>query len=148
MDNRTYRYFRGEPLYKFGHGLSYTTFTYSKLKAPKKVKSGQLLRVSARVQNTGTMAGDEVAQLYVSNLDAEVPVPIRSLKGFKRIHLKPGEVRTVTFEVAADAFTVIDKNNKRTVDPGQYMITVGGRQPAKVTIDEEAGILKKLVKLI
>jgi beta-glucosidase len=148
MDNRTYRYFRGEPLYKFGHGLSYTTFAYSKLKVPGKVKSGQSLKVSVRIENTGTMSGDEVAQLYVSNLDADVPVPIRSLRGFRRIHLKPGESRTVTFEVASDAFTVMDKNNKRTPDPGQYMITVGGRQPSKVTIDEEAGILKKLVRMI
>ena len=94
------------------------------------------------------MAGDEVAQLYVSNLEADVPVPVRSLRGFKRIHLKPGESKTVIFEVASDAFTVIDKNNKRTADPGQYIITVGGRQPEKVTADKETGVLKKTVELI
>lgn len=148
MDNRTYRYFRGEPLYPFGYGLSYTSFKYSKLKVAKTVKSGENLRVSVKIQNTGGMAGDEVAQLYVSNLEADVPVPLRSLRGFKRIHLKPGESRTVSFEVAADAFTVIDLNNKRVADPGQFLITVGGRQPAKVTSDKEEGILKKMVKMI
>jgi len=148
MDNRTYRYFRGEPLYPFGYGLSYTGFEYSKFKAPKKLRSGETLKVSVKIRNTGTMAGDEVAQLYVSNLEADVPVPVRSLRGFKRIHLKPGESKTVIFEVAADAFTVIDKNNKRTADPGQYIITVGGRQPEKVTSDKETGVLKKTVELI
>lgn len=147
MDNRTYRYFKGEPLYPFGYGLSYTTFKYSKLKVAKKINATEPLTVTVKVQNSGKMAGDEVAQLYVSNLSASVTVPIRSLRGFKRIHLNPGESKTVTFEVAPDAFTVIDNNNKRVIDPGQFLICVGGRQPSKQSTEGEPGILKKITVL-
>lgn len=147
MDNRTYRYFRGEALYPFGYGLSYTTFSYSKLKVAKKVKAGEPLKVSVTVKNTGSVAGEEVAQLYLSNLDADVPVPIRSLRGFDRIHLNPGETKTVSFEVAPDAFTVIDKNFKKVYDPGSFLIAVGGSQPVKAGTESETGILKKVVTL-
>jgi len=148
MENRTYRYFKGEPLYPFGYGLSYTTFKYSKLKVAKKVNSGNPLTVTVQVQNTGKMAGDEVAQLYVSNLKASVPVPIRALKGFKRIHLNPGETKTVTFEVVPDAFSVIDESFKRVIWPGDFMIQVGGHQPSKNASEAEAGILKKMVSVL
>jgi len=148
MDNRTYRYFKGEPLYPFGYGLSYTTFKYSKLKVAKKINATEPLTVTVKVQNTGEMAGDEVAQVYISNLSASVPVPIRSLRGFKRIHLNPGESKTVTFEVAPDAFTVIDDNNKRVIDPGQFLINVGGHQPSKQSTEAEAGILKKMISVL
>ena len=148
MENRTYRYFTGEPLYPFGYGLSYTTFKYSKLTVAKKINATDPLTVTVKIQNTGKMAGDEVAQLYVSNLSASVPVPIRSLRGFKRIHLNPGESKTVTFEVAPDAFTVIDENNKRVVDPGQFLINVGGHQPSKRSTEAETGILKKMISVM
>jgi beta-glucosidase len=146
MENRTYRYFKGEPLYPFGFGLSYTTYKYSKLKVAKKILSGDPLTVTVNIQNTGKMAGDDVAQLYISNLSASVPVPVRALKGFKRIHLEPGETKTVTFEVAPDAFSVINENFKRVIDPGQFLITIGGRQPSDR--ENEPGILKKIVTLI
>jgi beta-glucosidase len=86
--------------------------------------------VSVDVKNTGKSNGDEVAQLYLSNLSAKVPVPIRSLKGFKRINLNPGEVKTVHFTIPADAFSVIDEQNKKVILPGEYSISVGGQQPA------------------
>ncbi len=148
MDNRTYRYFKGEPLYPFGYGLSYTTFKYSKLKVAKKVNSGDPLTVKVTVQNTGKMAGDEVVQLYVSDLKATVPVPVRALKGFKRIHLNPGESKVVTFEVAPDAFSVIDESFKRVIRPGDFMIQIGGRQPSKKNTEAESGILKKIIAII
>jgi beta-glucosidase len=148
MENRTYRYFRGEPLYPFGYGLSYTTFKYSKIKVAKNVKSGEPLKVTVKVKNTGKMAGDEVAQLYISNLKAAVPVPIKALKGFKRIHLNPGESKVVTFEIAPEAFSIIDENFKRVIRPGDFMIQVGGRQPAGKTSEQETGILKKAVSVI
>lgn len=148
MENRTYRYFKGEPLYPFGYGLSYTTFKYSNLKVAKKVNSGDPLTVTVNVQNTGKMAGDEVAQLYISNLKATVPVPIRALKGFNRIHLNPGETKTVTFEVAPDAFSVIDETFKRVIRPGDFMIQVGGHQPSKNASEAESGILKKLISVL
>ncbi|MCX6332751.1 MAG: glycoside hydrolase family 3 C-terminal domain-containing protein [Bacteroidia bacterium] len=148
MENRTYRYFKGEPLYSFGYGLSYTTFSYSKMKVAKKINSGDTLTVRVKVQNMGKMAGDEVAQLYVSDNSASVPVPIRALKGFKRIHLNPGESKTLTFEVAPDAFSVIDGNFKRVINPGQFIIQVGGKQPLKNSADTESGILKKMITVI
>jgi beta-glucosidase len=96
----------------------------------------------------GKMAGDEVVQLYVSDLKATVPVPIRALKGFKRVHLNPGEVKVVTFEVAPDAFSVIDESFKRVIRPGDFMIQVGGHQPLKNASEAEAGILKKMVTVL
>lgn len=148
MENRTYRYFKGEALYPFGFGLSYTTFRYSKLKVAKKIKSGDEVTVTVTVKNTGKIAGDEVVQLYLSNLGSSVPVPIRALKGFKRINLLPGENKTVTFSVSPDAFSVIDEQNKRVVNPGIFELTVGGSQPKAVTGVKEPGILKKTVTLL
>ncbi|HEY7333875.1 MAG TPA: glycoside hydrolase family 3 N-terminal domain-containing protein [Bryobacteraceae bacterium] len=103
MDGRTYRYFKGDPLYGFGFGLSYSTFEYSSLKAARSPSSS---RVSARVKNSSSREGDEVAQLYVDG----------QLRGFKRIHLRPGETRTVEFTVAD-----LPKEKAR--------IAVGGGQP-------------------
>ncbi|MCX6302639.1 MAG: glycoside hydrolase family 3 C-terminal domain-containing protein [Bacteroidia bacterium] len=148
MENRTYRYFKGEALYPFGFGLSYTTFRYSKLKVAKKIKSGDEVTVTVTVKNTGKIAGDEVVQLYLSNLGSSVPVPIRALKGFKRINLLPGENKTVTFSVSPDAFSVIDEQNKRVVNPGIFELTVGGSQPKAVTGVKEPRILKKTVTLL
>jgi beta-glucosidase len=148
MENRTYRYFKGEPLYPFGFGLSYTTFKYSKLKVAKTIQSGDEVTVTVTVKNTGKIAGDEVVQLYISNLSSSVPVPIRALKGFKRINLLPGENKTVTFSVSPDAFSVIDEQNKRVVNPGIFELTVGGSQPKAVTGVKEPGILKKTMTLL
>jgi beta-glucosidase len=145
MDNRTYRYFRGEPLYEFGHGLSYTTFKYSKLKVTSKLGTEQPVSVSVNVKNTGKIAGDEVVQLYVSALVASVPVPIRSLKGFKRIHLAPGESKTVQFELQPDSFSIIDENFVRVVKPGKFLITAGGHQPKFNDLINEPGVLKKVM---
>src|SRR5258705_6562790 len=82
MQGRTYRYFKGEPLYPFGFGLSYSNFKYDNLQiSAAKVKAGDAVTITALVENAGPLAGDEVAQLYVSDLAASVPVPIRSLAG-------------------------------------------------------------------
>lgn len=148
MENRTYRYFRGEPLYPFGFGLSYTTFKYSSLKVNKKVNTGDTLTVSVKIKNTGKLSGDEVAQLYVSNLSASVPVPLRALKGFKRIHLNPGETKVVTFRVAPEAFSIIDENNKRVIKPGSFLINVGGHQPSKNISETPKGILMKQISIM
>lgn len=111
MENRTYRYFTGDPLCPFGYGLSYTTFKYSKFKVKKKYSGSDTIDVSVVVKNTGKTGGDEVVQVYLSNLSSPFPVPIRSLKAFKRIHLLPGEIMKVTFSIVPDSFLVIaDKN--------------------------------------
>jgi beta-glucosidase len=130
MQGRTYRYFKGEPLYPFGFGLSYTSFKYDNLKlSATKIATGADLRVTAEVQNTGTRAGDEVVQMYVSHSGASVPVPIRSLAGIDRVSLKPGERRNISFTLTPDQLSVIDNRGRRMVEPGEFEITVGGKQP-------------------
>ena len=129
MEGRTYRYFRGEPLYPFGYGLSYSKFEYSGLKMDRSVKAGADVRVSAVVQNTSTVAGDEVVQLYVTDKSSSVPVAIRSLAGMNRISLKPGETRKVSFTISPRQMSVIDNDGKRIIEPGDFEVSVGGKQP-------------------
>jgi beta-glucosidase len=99
MEGRTYRYFRQEPLYPFGFGLSYTTFAYSNIRFPAKVEMNDSITVTVDVSNTGDLDGDEVVQLYLTDEKASTPRPIRQLEGFKRIHLKKGEMKTVSFRL-------------------------------------------------
>ena len=129
MAGRTYRYFKGDPLYPFGFGLSYTQFAYSGLKFEKKIDAGQELKVTATVQNVGKSAGDEVVQLYIKDLTATVSVPIRSLGGAQRINLKPGEKRDVSFTLTPRQMSVILDDGRRVIEPGDFEISVGGKQP-------------------
>ena len=130
MQGRTYRYFKGDPLYPFGFGLSYSNFKYDGLKlSSKQVRSGESVTVTVNVTNTSKRGGDEVVELYVSDVAASVPVSIRSLAGVKRISLKPGEKQTVSFTIASDRMSVIDNNGKRIIEPGEFLVSVGGKQP-------------------
>jgi beta-glucosidase len=130
MDGRTYRFFKGEPLYPFGHGLSYTTFKYSNFKVSSpQVSATDTVTVSATVENSGNRAGDEVVQLYVTDTRASVRVPIRSLAGVERIQLKPGERRTVTFTLNPRQLAVISDDGRTIVEPGEFQVTIGGKQP-------------------
>jgi len=127
MKNRTYRYFTGEPLYPFGHGLSYSRFTYARLAAPRKSAVGAPVEVSVEVQNAGKTPADEVVQLYVSGQAGSGPR--RALKGFRRLPLKPGEKRLVRFTLDERAFSFVGEDGQRTVAPGRFTIAVGGKQP-------------------
>ena len=147
MNNRTYRYFEGEVLYPFGYGLSYTSFSYSKMKARKSIQAGENLEISVNVKNTGKTEGDEVVQIYLSDLSSQYPVPLRSLKGFKRIHLQPGQQVKVTFLLPPEAFSVIDDKNLRVVNPGNFEVAVGGCQPLKPAGVKEENILKEKIIL-
>ncbi len=129
MAGRTYRYFEGEPLYPFGHGLSYTTFAYSDLELPVEVQTGEEVTVSVTVTNTGERAGDEVVQLYLTDLEADVPVPIRALAGFRRLHLRPGASQRVSFTLTPRQLSLIDVHWLRVVEPGIFQVGVGGKQP-------------------
>ena len=130
MQGRTYRYFKGEPLYRFGFGLSYTRFAYSNLRFDSRaVKAGQPIKVTVDVKNVGSLAGDEVVQLYLTDVIASVPVPIRSLIGFDRISLRPGEKRTVTFTITPRQMSLIDDRGKRIIEPGEFLVSAGGGQP-------------------
>ncbi len=129
MAGRTYRYFKGEPLYPFGFGLSYTKFDYDNLRfSAKSVKAGEPMKVSVDVKNAGQMAGDEVVQLYLTDVAASAPVPIRTLVGFDRITLQRGEKRTVTFTITPRQMSLIDDGGKRVIEPGEFAISVGGGQ--------------------
>ena len=95
MKGRTYRYFQGEPLFPFGYGLSYTTFGYRKLECPESAKAGQDVALTVEVRNTGKMAGEEVVQAYVKHDN------VRSLAGFQRVMLRPGERKLVKLVLPA-----------------------------------------------
>ena len=137
MEGRTYRYFRGDVLFPFGHGLSYTRFRYRDLRfaaggapaASPTVRAGDSVRVSVEVENAGPVAGEEVVQLYLTDLEASVPVPVRSLAGFQRVWLAPGERRTLSFTLDPRRMSVIDAAGRRVVEPGTFEVSVGGKQP-------------------
>ena len=129
MDGRTYRYFKGEALYGFGYGLSYTTFGYSDLRVSSaSVVAGQGVTVTAKVTNTGKVAGDEVAQAYLTPSANDQGLNY-SLVGFTRVHLKPGESRQVTFELTPRDLSTIDRRGNRAQTAGTYGLFVGGGQP-------------------
>jgi len=129
MQGRTYRYFKGEPLYPFGFGLSYTKFNYDNLRlSEKSINAGQPITVSVDVTNVGKIGGDEVVQLYLTDVAASVPVPIRTLVGFDRISLRPREKRTVTFTITPRQMSLIDDAGKRVIEPGEFLISIGGSQ--------------------
>jgi beta-glucosidase len=130
MEGRTYRYFKGDPLYPFGYGLSYTTFKYDGLKfGSKRYAAGRNVELSVEVQNTGARAGDEVVQLYVSDAEASAPAPRRALKGVRRLHLKPGERRRVSFTLTPRDLSLVDERGRRLLEPGEFRVSVGGKQP-------------------
>ncbi|MCE5177550.1 MAG: glycoside hydrolase family 3 C-terminal domain-containing protein [Porphyromonadaceae bacterium] len=145
MKERTYRYFTGKPLYPFGHGLSYTDFTYSDLHVPATAVAGDSVNVSVSVTNTGSRPGEEVVQLYVSLTNRQVPVPLRSLQGVQRIRLEPGESRKVDFTLAPEQFSAIDALMQRCVEPGKVLVSVGGQQPSDEIIQAEKAVRKELV---
>ncbi|MFN2132158.1 MAG: glycoside hydrolase family 3 C-terminal domain-containing protein [Anaerolineae bacterium] len=130
MEGHTYRYFRGEPLYPFGYGLSYTQFAYTDLKIePREPNPEQEIQVAVKVTNVGSHAGDEVVQLYVTDLEASVPVPIRELAGFSRIHLAPAQTKTVRFTIVPEQLSLISDEGERVIEAGDFQIAVGGCQP-------------------
>jgi beta-glucosidase len=150
MENRTYRYFSEEPLYPFGYGLSYTTFKYDALELPSENIAGEPVKVKVNVTNTGNMAGDEVVQLYLTDEEASTPRPIVQLEGFNRIHLQPGETKTVEFELTSRQFSLIDNNEKRVIEPGEFTVYVGGGQPGKkgaVTVSEKIRLTGETIEI-
>ncbi len=130
MKGRTYRYFEGEALYPFGHGLSYSTFNYSLLKSPVSVARGKSVMVSVSVKNTSSKDGEEVVQLYVAHPDSKNNSPERALKGFKRIFLKAGESKVITFKLSAQDISLVNETTGAAYQPkGKINISVGGGQP-------------------
>jgi len=130
MADRTYRFFRGTPLFPFGFGLSYTRFEHRGLEiTPSAVRAGESVEVSAEVRNVGPVAGDEVVQLYVTDEEASVPVPIRQLQGFQRVRLEPGASATVRFVLEPAQMACFTDGGERLIEPGRFIVSVGGGQP-------------------
>ena len=128
MKGRTYRYFTGTPLYPFGYGLSYTTFRYSNLRtsSPTLRANGRVM-VRVNVTNTGKRTGDEVVQLYVQHLGTKVPQPIKDLRGFRRVTLRPGETRVVAFPLRASELAYwSDETHGWVVESEPVRLQVGG----------------------
>lgn len=129
MGSRTYRYFKGKPLYPFGFGLSYTTFRYENIKVNKEFKKGDSVKVSFTLRNTGRVAGDEVAQLYISNLNRSPIDPVHSLRGFRRVHLNAGESKTIEFILNSEDFFATSNKNDKPLHSQKFEIFIGGGQP-------------------
>jgi beta-glucosidase len=129
MKGRTYRYFEGEPLWPFGYGLSYTSFSYGDLALPNSpLNAGDPLDASVTVTNTGKTAGEEVVQLYLKFPD--VPgAPIRALRGFQRIRLEPGHQKRVDFHLSPRDLSMVTEGGDIIVAEGKYTLSIGGGQP-------------------
>jgi beta-glucosidase len=124
---RGYLFDSTRPLFPFGHGLSYTTFSYSApTVTPARIPPHGQATVSVEVTNTGKRVGDEVVQLYVRDEVSHVTRPVMELKGFRRITLAPGERRTVTFELGPEQLAYHGPEMKRVVEPGRFQVMVGG----------------------
>ncbi len=148
MANRTYRYFEGKPLYPFGYGLSYTTFHYSDLHIPvRPIAAGQSVNAEATITNTGTLAGDEVVQLYLKFPPVK-GAPRVALRGFERVHLEPGASRQVHFELKSRDLGMVTEAGAPLVAAGDYQVSIGGGQPnttaevvsGKFTIDGQLAL--------
>jgi beta-glucosidase len=133
MAKRTYRYFAGEPLYPFGYGLSYTSFSYSQPRADKaSVSAVGEVTVSVDIANTGAMAGDEVVQLYLTH-PGVAGAPLRALKGFQRVHLDRGQKKSVSFTLRERDLSIVDESGKHRIMPGKVEVWIGGGQPVTST---------------
>jgi beta-glucosidase len=111
------------PLYTFGYGLSYTTFQYSDLVINKKEKES--FEISCKVKNTGKVAGKEVVQLYLRDEVVSVVQPVKQLKHFHKIMLKPGDEKTVTFDITSDDLSLVNINMQKVVEPGAFKVMLG-----------------------
>lgn len=144
MAGRTYRFFHGTPLYPFGHGLSYTSFSYKKLRVSSNtLRADGRLTVSVDVTNTGKRTGDEVVQLYVQHVGSAVERPVRELKGYARITLRPGETRTVTLPLAASALAYWNTDRHGwVVEPDTVRLQVGASS-ADIRAEAEVRVAAK-----
>ncbi len=121
-----YHNLTGQPLFPFGYGLSYTSFEYSNLEFSKNtIAANETVQITCTIKNKGDVAGDEVVQLYIRDELASVSRPIKELKGFKRINLKVGESKKVTFELGPEELSMLDKDLKRLVEAGDFRIMIG-----------------------
>jgi beta-glucosidase len=130
MAGRTYRFFEGEPLWRFGYGLSYTRFEYDKLSfSAETLRKGAPVRVQVKVANVGDVKGDEVVQVYLRHMEPSVRAPRWQLVGFDRKTIKPGKDKRVSFSLRPEQFQLYDDEGRGFVEPGLFEIAVGNCQP-------------------
>jgi len=116
-----------DPVYPFGYGLSYTTFSYGPVMLSREsIPSGETLTASVEVTNTGSVAGKEVVQMYIKDVVASSSRPVRELKGFEKVLLQPGETRTVSFEIGPDALSFFNQDMEYGAEPGEFKVFIGG----------------------
>ena len=127
MKGRTYRYMTREALYPFGYGLSYTNFTYTNAQVSADVIGTEGIIVKATVTNSGDKEGTETVQTYVKA--DRSGTPNAQLKGIKKVFLKPGESKEVSVKLPLSAFALYDENAVNKVEPGKYLVSIGGCQP-------------------
>jgi beta-glucosidase len=145
MVGRTYRYMTAEPLFPFGFGLSYSSFEYSDLKLDQDtVAKGDALSFQFTLTNTGTQTAAEVAQIYLSDLQASTIVPLQHLVGFERVELQPGANRIINFEITPEMMSFFNDEGKLTLESGEIRLEVGGCSPS--ARGQALGAPKPLVK--
>lgn len=144
MKGKTYRYFKGEPLYEFGYGLSYTTFKYSNLEVPENIEAGKDFTIEVDVENTGMLGGEEVIQLYIQNPNADEYNPHKTLAAFERVAFAFEEKKKMTFKVGKEQLSIVDSKGQKVVEPGEYLISVGGTQPSDNGIKQNSVAVKKI----
>jgi beta-glucosidase len=133
---RGYVFDENTPLFPFGFGLSYTTFSFAKPTVDRdQFSSKEKAKVSVLVTNTGARAGDEVVQMYIHHPVSSVVQPVIALRGFKRVHLNAGESATVTFDVGAEELSILDAQMKRTVEAGKVEVLVGANSAETVPVE-------------
>lgn len=145
MTGKTYRYFEGEALYGFGHGLSYSRFEYKVKSLPATIQAGDELKIEVELKNAGKWDGDEVVQLYVSHPDSKQRKAIRSLKGFQRVHLKAGETKILQFVLKPGQMAVRNEYMQALVEPGNLQLSIGGRQPDAASVAAGDVLLQSVV---
>ncbi|WP_297797686.1 glycoside hydrolase family 3 C-terminal domain-containing protein [uncultured Eudoraea sp.] len=148
MKGRTYRYMTKEPMYPFGFGLSYGSFLYSDLKqSASKIKEGEIVEISCRIENVGKYPSLETVQLYITDDKASVEAPLFSLKGIKSVHLEPGEGKTIVFNISTDMLKLINTQGDAILEKGEFTLGISGSLPTERAI--ELGASKPLrTKLI
>ncbi|WP_224998354.1 glycoside hydrolase family 3 N-terminal domain-containing protein [Cesiribacter sp. SM1] len=141
MEGRTYRYMKEEPMYPFGYGLSYASFTYSDLElSAAKIRKNQSVTVEATITNTGKRAGEEVVQLYLTDEESSVRAPLYSLVGFKRLQLAPGASGKVSFTITPDMMSLYNEKGEKLLERGSFRVHIGGSSPGSRS--EQLGMSK------
>ena len=136
MKGRTYRYMTEEPMYPFGFGLSYGSFLYSDLKqSASKIQEGKTVKVSCDVTNVGKYPSIETVQLYISDDKASVDAPLFSLKGIESINLKPGERKTIVFNITTEMLELINNKGDAIIEKGDFTLTIAGSLPTERAIE-------------